>query len=82
MAVAAKKDELDRALDGASPNVGIAFSVGLFAEFWHRGWLTLEEFGVLGGTLFHSKLPAYNKTHFVFQTWGLPDFEFLVGKYT
>ena len=76
----AKKADLDAALGGASPNVGIAFGVGLFAEFWHRKWFTLEDFAALGGTLFLSKLPAYNKTHFVFQTWGLSDSDFQVGR--
>jgi hypothetical protein len=35
----AKKNELDRALIGSDPSVGIAFGQGLFKEFRDRGGL-------------------------------------------
>jgi len=75
-----KKAELDKQLQSASPNVGIAFGTELFNEFRSRSWFTLETFGVLGTTQFAGQVPAYQKTHFVFQSWGIQDFEFSVGK--
>lgn len=74
------KRELDKQLEVAVPNVGIAFGVELFDEFRNRGWFTLEVFGVLDTTLFAERVPAYNKTHFVFLSWGIPDREFIVGE--
>lgn len=74
------KAELEKQLAGASPSVGIAFGTELFNEFRKRGWFTLEVFGVLGTTLFAERLPAYNKSHFVFPSWDIQDLEFKVGK--
>ena len=74
-----KKVELDRQLEGAPVNVGIAFGIELFSEFKNRGWFTLETFGYLGTTLFAEQVPAYKKTHFVFPSWGIRDLEFRVG---
>src|SRR5574338_956212 len=76
----AKKAELDRALTNPGSNVGIAFGLALFNEFHRRGWFSLEMFGALGTTLFEMELPAYGRTHHVFQTWGVPDLEFRIGK--
>lgn len=75
-----QKAELDKQLNNAPDNVGIAFSTALFDEFKKREWFTLETFGVLGSTLFSEQLPAYNKTHFVFPSWGINDLEFKIGK--
>jgi hypothetical protein len=74
------KTELDMQLEDAPANVGIAFGTEIFNEFRKRNWITLEKFGVLGTTLFAQKLPAYKKTHFIFSSWDIPDFEFKVGK--
>lgn len=74
------KAELDKQLAGASPSAGIAFGTELFNEFRKRGWFTLEVFSVLGTSLFPDRVPAYNKTHFVFPSWGIQDVEFKVGK--
>ena len=76
------KAALDKQLESASPNVGITFGVELFNEFRARGWLTLETFGVAGSMFCAHQVPAYNKTHFVFQTWGIQDREFKVGSST
>jgi len=74
------KAELDKQLKDAPLNVGIVFGTELFNEFRKRNWFTLEEFGVLGTTLFAMRLPAYEKTHFVFSSWDIPDLKFKVGK--
>jgi len=74
------KLELDKQLEVAVPNVGIAFGVELFDEFRKRGWFTLEVFGTLGTTLFAERVPAYDKTHFAFPSWGISDREFIVGE--
>lgn len=74
------KVELDKQLVDASPNVGIAFGCELFNEFRDRGWFSLEFFGVLGTMSFAVRVPAYNKTHFVFPSWDIQDLEFKVGK--
>lgn len=74
------KGELDSALAAASSNIGIAFGETLFKEFRTRGWLTLEIFGALGTTLFESRLPAYDKTHYAFMSWDVADEKFAVGK--
>jgi hypothetical protein len=76
----AKKMGLDAALAGIDPHVGIAFSPGLYDEFQRREWFTLEDFGAVGTSLFVCKLHAYARTHFVFSTRGLLDFDFQVGK--
>jgi hypothetical protein len=76
----AMKAELDKQLQSAAPNVGVAFGVELFDEFRRRGWFTLEDFGVLGTSIFSGKLPAYRRTHFAFQSWDLSELEFRVGK--
>lgn len=76
------KGELDAVLAGVSQNVGIAFGEALFEEFRKRGWLTLETFGVLGTTLFASRLPAYDKTHYAFMSWDVDEEKFTVGKET
>ena len=60
--------------------MGIAFGVDLFNEFRKRGWLTLGTFGALGTGLFAGQVPTYNRKHFAYQTWGIPDLEFRVGK--
>lgn len=61
-------------------NVEIAFGEELFLEFKRRNWLTLENFSVLGTTLFAIQLPAYNKTHFSFSSWDIGSLEFRVGR--
>jgi hypothetical protein len=76
------KAALDKQLESASPNVGIAFGVELFNEFKKREWFTLETFGALGSLFGAHQVPAYNKTHFVFQTWNIEDLEFKVGTST
>jgi hypothetical protein len=75
-----KKTELNKELESAASNVGIKFGPELFKEFVRRGWFTLETFGVLGTLLFAEKVPAYQKTHIVFQSWDIQDHEFKVGK--
>lgn len=74
------KAELDKELQNTSGNVGIAFGTELFNEFKKRQWFTLETFGALGTTIFSEQLPAYNKTHFVFRSWGINDLEFKIGQ--
>lgn len=74
------KQELDKQLESAGPNVGIAFGDYLFSEFKKHDLLTLESFGVLGTSLFLTQLPAYNKTHFAFISWGIGECEFQVGQ--
>jgi hypothetical protein len=73
------KEGLDAALANEGPNVGIAFGTSLFDEFRQRGWLKMEEFGMLGTSVFAEKVPAYNRTHFAFPNWDLPEFAFKVG---
>jgi hypothetical protein len=67
-----KKAELDKQLEGAPQNFGIAFGTELFNEFRKRGWFTLEVFG--------AQVPTYKKTHFAFLSWGIKEREFEVGK--
>lgn len=74
------KAQLDKQLDGAGANVGIAFGVELFEEFRTRGWFSLELFSALGTMLFAEQVPAYKKTHFVFPSWGIQSLEFRVGR--
>jgi hypothetical protein len=74
------KLELDKQLAFADANVGIAFGSELFSEFKRRDWLTLESFGSLGSSLFSTQLPAYNKTHFAFISWGIGEHTFQVGQ--
>ena len=76
---AEKRAALDAALSGVPANVGIAFGMVIFNEFARRNWFTLENFGVFGTQLFGSKVPAYNRTHFVFATWDVDDENFKVG---
>lgn len=73
------KDKLDTVLAGVGPNMGIAFGTELFAEFRQRGWLKMEVFGMLGTSVFAEKVPAYNRTHFAFPNWEIPDYTFKVG---
>ena len=73
------KEELDVALAKEGANVGIAFGTSLFYEFHQHGWLKMEDFGVLGTSFFSGKLPAYNRTHFAFSDFDLPEFAFKVG---
>lgn len=74
------KLELDKELVSVTPDTGIAFGDELFTEFRKRGWLTIEKFGALGTSLFAIDVPAYNKTHFAFQSWGIGNLEYRVGK--
>jgi hypothetical protein len=38
-----------------------------------------EQLSVLGTTIFKSGLPAYDRTHFAFMSWDVPDSDFRVG---
>jgi hypothetical protein len=76
----AKKVELDAALATVGRDVGILFGVGLFEAFRVRNWITVEYFTAVGTTHFGDKVPAYERTHFAFPTWNIPDLEFRVGK--
>jgi hypothetical protein len=76
----AKRDALNTALEGAQPDVGIAFGLTLFDEFVKREWFTLETFGALGTTLLSSKVPTYDRTHYVFATSDVDEEDFKVGK--
>jgi len=73
------KINLDRQLAAVGDQVGIAFGTKIFDDFRRRGWITLETFGILGTTLFATKLPAHQKTHYVFATWDIPEYDFKVG---
>ena len=73
------KAELDNALKGVRPWMGILFGEELFNEFRTRGWITLETFG-LSTFGFDDPMPAYDKTHFASATWGIPDYEYRIGK--
>jgi hypothetical protein len=75
-----KKAELDAALATVGRDVGILFGVGLFEAFRVRNWITVEYSSAVGSTLFGDKVPAYDRSHFVFPTWNIPDFEFRIGK--
>ena len=72
------KFDLDAALTNLPANNAIMFGEELFQEFRNREWFTLELFGVVGTTLFGAKVPAYNKTHYVFISWDIPSMEFRV----
>ncbi len=73
------KAELDAALIGVRPMMGILFNDSLFDEFRRRGWITLEKFN-LEDFGFHDPMPAYNKTHFASATWGLKNNEYRIGR--
>ncbi len=75
-----RKIALDSELESATPNVGIAFGLALYKEFAECGWISMEDFGVLGTGLFKGKLPAYARTHFAFPSLDLPDTDFQIGK--
>ena len=77
--VMAAKAELDAALGVAGDNVGIAFGIDLFEAFKSRQWFTLETFSALGIGAFPMKLPAYDKSHFVFPSWDVDAGTFQVG---
>ncbi|MXS81380.1 hypothetical protein ABF86_11880 [Nitrosomonas sp. GH22] len=62
------------------PQTLIAFGDELFTGFRKRGWLTLGKFGVLGTSLFAINVPAYNKSHFAFQSWSIGNLEYQIGK--
>jgi hypothetical protein len=77
----AKKAELDRELETAGPNIGIAFGIELFEAFHNRRWFTLERFpgwGVVAS--FGDIVPAYKQSHYVFVSWALRATDFRVGK--
>ena len=74
------KARLDADLGQADPRVGIAFAPGLFAEFHERELFTVEDFGLLGTSLFPIKVPAYQKSHFAFCTWAIDEHEYRVEK--
>jgi hypothetical protein len=79
-AVEAKKQQLDERLKHVGPNVGIAFGIELFDEFKRRNWFTVETFGAVGSMLFAAPVPAYQKSHFVFPSWGVAPGDFEVGR--
>jgi hypothetical protein len=79
-AIEHKRRELDNQLKSAGINVGIAFGIQLFEDFRSRGWFTIEDFSPWGTGIFPVKVPAYQKTHFVFPTWDLPVDGFVVGR--
>jgi hypothetical protein len=72
--------DLDAALQQAPANVGIAFGFDLFLAFSARGWVTMEDFGAAGTSLYKGRLPAYQRTHFAFVSLDVPDEDFEVGK--
>jgi hypothetical protein len=74
------KAELNKALTGVGPSIGILFGLELFAEFRKRKWLSVEKWGALGSTLFEARIPTYGQTHPVTATWDIPEAEFKVGK--
>jgi hypothetical protein len=74
------KARLDADLGQADPRVGIAFAPSLFAEFHERELFTVEDFGLLGTSLFPIKVPAYQKSHFAFCTWAIDEHEYRVEK--
>jgi hypothetical protein len=79
-AARAKQAELDTELRQASANVGIAFGFDLFLAFSARGWVTMEDFGAAGTTLYSGRLPAYQRTHFAFVSMDVPDEDYEIGK--
>jgi len=70
---------LDAELEGVGQHVGIAVGSDLFRAMREAGKLTLETGGAVGTLLFSCKLPAYHRTHYVFETWDLGPTEFRVG---
>jgi len=74
------KANLDKQLESADSNVGIAFGEDLFRIFRENQWIKLEDYGLLGTSLFSEKIPAYQQTHFAFTTWGLGKLDFKVGQ--
>jgi hypothetical protein len=79
-AARAKQAELDAELRQASANAGIAFGFDLFLAFSARGWVTMEDFGAAGTTLYSGRLPAYQRTHFAFVSMDVPDEDYEIGK--
>ena len=79
-AAKAMQADLDVALKQAPANAGIAFGFDLFLAFTARGWLTMEDFGAAGTSLYSGRLPAYQRTHFAFVSLDVPDEDFEVGK--
>lgn len=63
------KEQLDREL-AQRPGVGIAFGLDLFEEFAKRGWIELHNPNVWP---FNFPMPFYQKTHYAFALWTLPD---------
>jgi hypothetical protein len=57
----------------------IAFGFDLYQEFAKRGWFTMETFTVGGTDAFPFEVPAYERSHFAYAAWGLPEEEFRVG---
>lgn len=75
-----KQADLDGALKNAPADVGIAFGFDLFLAFVARGWLTMEDFGATGASLYNGRLPAYQRTHFAFVSMDVPDEDYELGK--
>ncbi len=73
------RQQLDDELAGRDANVGIAFGAELFEQFRSNGWFTLETMGVVGSFFLGARLPAYRRTHFVFQTWDIAPGEYRIG---
>ena len=74
-----KKAALDKDLEGSSPDVGIALGLQLIEEFGNRGgslWKICESPAQLCS---QGRSPAYQRTHFVFRSWGIQDLDFKVG---
>jgi hypothetical protein len=78
-AAKAVQAELDAALKQAPADAGIAFGFDLFLAFTARGWLTMEDFGAAGASLYRGRLPAYQRTHFAFVSLDVPDEDYEIG---
>ena len=65
---------------GKTPkSVGIALGSDLFAECVRREMITMEIFGVEGTMLFAQKLPALNRSVFVFAQPFIDPWDFQIG---
>lgn len=74
------KEQIDAGLDDQPETVGIALGHALFDEFWQRGLLTTETFGLSGSQFGLENVTAYRKTHFAFPRMDLDEYAFEIGK--
>ena len=73
------RERLNVALQKAEANIGVALSPTLYREFRDRGIIEMSNFDMLRNSIGISRLPAYQRTHFVCEDFDLAETSFRVG---